>query len=236
MYLIFCPAFLPNDRCLKSDVPLNDTINQKTDTDSFCIWHTGAGETLIRFNVSEIDSELELCLDLWSPSRVRITDPTVCNSLPFPVEVTLTEEGCYGVAISERDLDDIGSYIVEIQCLSGNCPLSCPDEDTDVDGILDNQDNCPNHPNGPALGTCTSGPYELIGIQTCTSNEECDPNGFCSMNQEDIYPPGGNGIGDACECESDFNCDGNVDASDVEKFLEDFGRSQFNNPCPACAG
>jgi hypothetical protein len=35
-------------------------------------------------------------------------------------------------------------------------------------------------------------------------------------------------------CESDFNCDGNVDASDVSTFLEDFGRSQFFNPCPPC--
>jgi hypothetical protein len=35
-------------------------------------------------------------------------------------------------------------------------------------------------------------------------------------------------------CESDFTCDGDVDADDVEKFLEDFGRFQFNNPCPDC--
>ena len=26
----------------------------------------------------------------------------------------------------------------------------------------------------------------------------------------------------------------NVDANDVTMFLEDFGRSQFNNPCPSC--
>jgi hypothetical protein len=49
--------------------------------------------------------------------------------------------------------------------------------------------------------------------------------------QEDISPPQGNGIGDACDCESDFNCDGNVDATDVPLFLDDFGRSTFFNPC-----
>ena len=43
----------------------------------------------------------------------------------------------------------------------------------------------------------------------------------------------GNVIGDACDCESDFNCDGNVDATDVTSFLTDFGRNQFNNPCSA---
>jgi hypothetical protein len=40
-----------------------------------------------------------------------------------------------------------------------------------------------------------------------------------------------NGIGDACECEGDFNCDGNVDADDLTTFLADIGRSVFNNPC-----
>ena len=49
--------------------------------------------------------------------------------------------------------------------------------------------------------------------------------------QEDTYPPGGNGIGDACECEADFDCDRDVDADDVATFLADFGRFQFNNPC-----
>jgi hypothetical protein len=107
-------------------------------------------------------------------------------------------------------------------------------DDSDSDGILDCLDNCPNHPNGPSLGTCTSGPREKISVATCTSNADCDPNGFCSMNQEDIYPPGGNGIGDACDCEGNFNCDQNVDGLDAAKFKEDFGRSSIFNPCPAC--
>jgi hypothetical protein len=40
-----------------------------------------------------------------------------------------------------------------------------------------------------------------------------------------------NGIGDACECEADFDCDGNVDADDLTSFLTDIGRSILNNPC-----
>jgi hypothetical protein len=35
-------------------------------------------------------------------------------------------------------------------------------------------------------------------------------------------------------CESDFTCDGDVDSADVSTFLEDFGRSQFFNPCQPC--
>ena len=102
--------------------------------------------------------------------------------------------------------------------------------DADGDGIPDDQDNCPNHPNGPLLGTCIQG---TIGT-TCTSDDECDLPGeesFCSMNQEDTYPTQGNGIGDACDCEANFDCDDDVDAGDVETFLVDFGRFEFNNPC-----
>jgi hypothetical protein len=49
--------------------------------------------------------------------------------------------------------------------------------------------------------------------------------------QEDTYPPGGNGAGDACDCEGDFNCDGNQDASDVSAFLTDFGRTTYFHAC-----
>ncbi len=111
--------------------------------------------------------------------------------------------------------------------------------DDDLDGIPDQDDNCPDTPN---------------------------------PGQEDTYPPGGNNCGDACECEGDFNCDGNVNAADaglisggferrtklsnpctnenpccgdfdcdgdVDKddkaiFYADFGRSKNNNPCPPC--
>ena len=51
------------------------------------------------------------------------------------------------------------------------------------------------------------------------------------MNQEDTYPPQGNGIGDACDCEGDFDCDGDCDGTDAATFKVDFGRSTFNNPC-----
>ena len=33
-------------------------------------------------------------------------------------------------------------------------------------------------------------------------------------------------------CKGDFTYDGDVDANDVTTFLEHFGRSQFNKPCP----
>jgi hypothetical protein len=90
-------------------------------------------------------------------------------------------------------------------------------------------DNCSDMPNGPYLGTCTSG---KVG-STCIAHAACGPNGVCSMNQEDSYPPLGNGIGDACDCEGNFNCgtDSDVDGSDAALFKADFGRSSILEPC-----
>ena len=72
----------------------------------------------------------------------------------------------------------------------------------------------------------------LLGDDLPGDNEsECGTNGFCSMDQDDSYPPDGNRIGDVCDCEGDFDCSGGVDASDVTAFLTDFGRTTFFHPC-----
>ena len=50
--------------------------------------------------------------------------------------------------------------------------------------------------------------------------------------QEDNYPPGGNGCGDACECEGNFDDDLDQDGTDAAIFKTDFGRSKISgNPC-----
>ena len=69
--------------------------------------------------------------------------------------------------------------------------------------------------------------YDEDGTGNICDNCPTTPN----QNQEDTFPPQGNGIGDACDCECDFDCSGGVDANDVTAFLGDFGRSTFNNPC-----
>ena len=110
--------------------------------------------------------------------------------------------------------------------LCGDACESIPD--ADGDGVPDGSDNCPDHPNGPNLGTCIHGTLGEI----CTDSGECGTSGFCSMNQEDDYPPGGNGVGEACECEGNFDYDQDVDGSDAARFKSDFGRSFFSDPCP----
>jgi hypothetical protein len=69
--------------------------------------------------------------------------------------------------------------------------------DEDNDGILDEEDNCADKPNGPVTGTCTSG----NSGELCKNNDQCGSNGLCSMQQED---GDGDGCGDVC----DF-CEGN---------------------------
>ena len=62
-----------------------------------------------------------------------------------------------------------------------------------------------------------------------SSEDNCP--GVENLFQEDTYPPEGNGIGDACDCESNFNCDLDVDGEEMTAFLADFGRGQYDRPC-----
>ena len=77
-------------------------------------------------------------------------------------------------------------------------------EDGDNDGIVDEEDNCADQPNGPAKGTCTRG----HSGEFCNNNDQCGSDGFCSMQQEDRDH---DGFGDVC----DF-CEGNG-AYDTDK-------------------
>jgi hypothetical protein len=63
--------------------------------------------------------------------------------------------------------------------------------DLDLDGIKDLCDNCQTVPNGPLLGTCTSGPSTG---STCLSNQQCG-DFPCSLAQDDDDL---NGSGNAC--------------------------------------
>jgi hypothetical protein len=59
---------------------------------------------------------------------------------------------------------------------------------------------------------------------------------IANANQLDSYPPGGNGCGDACECEGNFQGnDVDCDGTDAAIFKIDFGRNSVNRPCNTAA-
>jgi hypothetical protein len=98
---------------------------------------------------------------------------------------------------------------------------SCPYSDVDDDGAPDACDNCPDIYN--------SGQEDIDNDGLGTACDNC-PDNYNPL-QEDYNPPSGNGIGDVCDCEGNFDCDGDVDGRDATLFKADFGRSTIEHPC-----
>jgi hypothetical protein len=78
--------------------------------------------------------------------------------------------------------------------------------------------------------------YKVICPQVDTDSDDtidCIDNcpGNSNPLQEDTYPPQGNGIGNECECEGNFDCDRDVDGTDTATFKADSGRNSINRRC-----
>jgi len=162
------------------------------------------------------------------------------NTNSFEVDVTSFSEFTLAVP-----LDSDGDGVTDnFDGVVDNCPYATNPEQEDFgdgDGVGDTCDNCPNIPNGPVLGLCAQtecGAYRY-SLKECTNNPECvdhyDTCWTCLQNQEDIYPPGGNGTGDACEwCYANFDGDSNVYPSDLSIFLGEYGRTDCFTTPPPC--
>ena len=150
----------------------------------------------------------------------------------FTADTTLALENCEVCVVDNSNTGSCDDFLCnpDEDCCADVTILECTEEG-DGDGICDEDDNCPNHPNGPRAGICIQGDHGL----TCTipgyNSSECGFGGYCSMAQEDNYPPLDNNCGDACECEGNFDDDDNQDGSDAAIFKTDFGRDSYNNPC-----
>ncbi len=162
------------------------------------------------------------------------TDGDGYGNSGFPVN-TCNEDNCpndFNPNQEDADQDGMGNLC---------------DPDDDNDGVLDDSDNCPLVVNstqddddidgvGDACDNCITiaNPNQEDAGDGDSVGDACDncPN-TPNFLQEDTYPPQGNGIGDACDCEADFMCDGDVDGSDASMFKFHFGRNAAHYPCTA---
>jgi hypothetical protein len=93
--------------------------------------------------------------------------------------------------------------ICEVMLIFGLMANPAFSQDTDNDGIPDNEDNCLAIPNGPTGGTCIDCGNNFLGGTCATPGynpSECGIGGFCNMNQDDYDQ---DGTGDVCDDEVD---------------------------------
>jgi hypothetical protein len=161
------------------------------------------------------------------------TSGDILFSLDMPTSVN-------GLEVTDRDIVRCGqspcyNYFDE---LASQLP-----QNASVDAFSFLDDNCPDNDNpgqddmdndkvGDLCDDCTdtdNDGYGNPGFPNICGDDNCPttPN----PDQEDNYPPQGNAIGDACDCEPDFDCDGDVDAFDIDDFLTDYGRNSYVIPC-----
>jgi len=161
------------------------------------------------------------CRTNTGPAPVETSGCANCHSECYEVQNHIPREGgCVACHVQTNlDIDDDCDGI----CNPGVSDVTCT-----------GSDNCPSTPNGPNLGTCTKG----VKGRTCIADYQCGTGGVCSMNQEDTSPAGGNGVGDACDCEGNFDCDLDQDGTDAAVFKKSYGRSTisgnectYDNPC-----
>jgi hypothetical protein len=82
---------------------------------------------------------------------------------------------------------------------------------------------------------------DLVGNACDSCSDTADGDNVCAgdvcpanfdPNQDDSYPPAGNGCGNSCECEGNFDGDLDQDGTDAAVFKGDFGRSKISGyPC-----
>jgi hypothetical protein len=213
-------------------------------------------------------------IELDNPVRVTSDDDFVVSvkftttgyNRPIPIDINIPiEAGKQYLSLDGTTWLPIGSntsypWDIAISARINIDSDGASEDDIDDDGVLNENDNCPEVANGSAMGTCSRG--DKAGDPCFTAGEnvsECGDEGFCSMNQEDSdndwygdvcdncpttpnpgqedsFPPQKNDCGDACECEGDVHPeggDGDVDGYDAFVFKQDFGRSDCatNPPC-----
>jgi hypothetical protein len=144
----------------------------------------------------------------------------------------------------ETIVDASGSRIYG-EGLDGTFDIFCTDDAQCDDGLYcTGVATCLGSSCQPGTDPCLAVPDTCCDEEqdACVFNpgdEDCDGIGNTLDNcpdtynptQDDTLPPQGNNLGDACDCEGNFDCDQDVDGTDAQQFKTDFGRSMFLSPC-----
>jgi hypothetical protein len=86
------------------------------------------------------------------------------------------------------------------------------------------------------IASCQGVDCPVVPDADSDTRADCNDNCVNTANpgQEDTLPPGGNGCGNACECEGNFQGnDVDCDGTDAAIFKTDFGRNAVTRPCTA---
>jgi hypothetical protein len=153
-------------------------------------------------------------------------------------DVNAQAQGNVALGLSEIQAANTNNSAISIASIDGIFEVKA---DCDDDGLPDNADNCSFYANGPDLGTCVNWYGTKVGTGiycTIQGDPACTAAGYfwCDTMQYDTYPPSGNGVGNACECEGNFDGDHDQDGTDSAIFNQNYGRSKYNNPCAKCVG
>ena len=157
------------------------------------------------------------------PSSTYQTESVRCMGIINNYDLIDTTNG--GIDNTDGTINNYGTINNECDGLVGGTVTGNPIPSPSCD-------NCPDDPNKVEPGICG------CGVPDTDPDSDGTPN--CNDNCPNIYNPDqedndDNNIGDACECEGDFEPDGDVDGRDlaqkinaggsnIDKFADNFGR------------
>jgi hypothetical protein len=214
------------------------------------VFTVGSDGTILRYDgVLEEDDN---CDDDYNPGQEDSDEDNVgdvCDNCPEDYNVNQEDTDVDGIGDAcDNCIDTYNPF--QFDCDNDGAGDGCDADtlDPDSDGVDIACDNCPENSNpsqadydedgfGDVCDECTDTDVDGCGNPEFPANTCPEDNCSSVPNplQEDFYPPQGNGIGDACECEGNFNCaeDQDCDGSDAALFKSDFGRSSIEHPCAA---
>lgn len=165
-----------------------DNCLQRDNTDQEDVDHDGVGD--LCDNCPEDADTGQADFDQDGVGDLCDNCPATANSDQTDTNGDHEGDACEG----DGDSDGVANSL-------DNCPaVANPGQlDSDNDAVGDACDNCQNTANGPAQ-TGTAGVGNQTDVDSDDVGDACDNcPATANANQADVIPPGGNGVGDACE-------------------------------------